>query len=163
MGTTSISSSHVPPIRTHHRTIPISNNLGFYLLNRTQRFRFHFPESLTLGVVNGGAKGRRLLLPATYSVLGGDNGAGVEQSYNSAEDEQFVRWFREAWPYLWAHRGSTFVVIISGEIVASPHLDPILKATLLFAFGFSFFYCLVAENIPSYMCVCVCVCVYVFM
>jgi hypothetical protein len=29
----------------------------------------------------------------------------------------YVNWFREAWPYIQGHRGSTFVIVIPGEVV----------------------------------------------
>ncbi|GAB2224392.1 hypothetical protein Drorol1_Dr00005150 [Drosera rotundifolia] len=54
-------------------------------------------------------------------------------------NERFVKLMRGAQPYFHAHKGSTFVVVISGEVVDSPHLDPILQdISLLHGLGIRF-------------------------
>uniref|UniRef100_A0ACD5YXB8 Uncharacterized protein n=1 Tax=Avena sativa TaxID=4498 RepID=A0ACD5YXB8_AVESA len=60
-------------------------------------------------------------------------GSGVDAG------EEFVGFFREAWPYIRGHRGSTFVVVVSSEVVSGPHLDRILQdISLLHGLGVNF-------------------------
>ncbi|CAI9763374.1 unnamed protein product [Fraxinus pennsylvanica] len=70
--------------------------------------------------------------------MGEAESRGIEAS-SAVKDDLFVSFFRESWPYFLAHRNSTFVLLISAEIVDSPHLDPILMdISLLHGLGIKF-------------------------
>lgn len=58
---------------------------------------------------------------------------GGEACDISEKDKRFVEALREAQPYIHLHGGSTFVVVISGELIATPSLDSVLKV-LSFSF-----------------------------
>ncbi|KAJ7952737.1 Amino acid acetyltransferase(N-acetylglutamate synthase)-like protein [Quillaja saponaria] len=52
---------------------------------------------------------------------------GEDYGTSTGQDRKFVEVLHEAQPYISVHRGRTFVVVISAEIVAGPYLDTILK------------------------------------
>ena len=52
------------------------------------------------------------------------------------DSADFARWFRDATPYIGAHRGRTFVVLLDGEVVDCPNLGDLVRdLALLHALG----------------------------
>ncbi|CAI5473770.1 unnamed protein product [Closterium sp. Yama58-4] len=61
-----------------------------------------------------------------------EDAARAEDLRDALKEAQFVRWFREAWPYIQGHRGSTFVIVVPGDVVANRQIfDSILQDVAL--------------------------------
>ena len=58
--------------------------------------------------------------------LSGQNANNDEGGNGSKDYTQLIRWFRQATPYINAHRGKTFVVMLSGEAVADNNISNII-------------------------------------
>lgn len=73
---------------------------------------------------------------ATDPVASPLSGTEPTESTQSDHDRQFVQWLREVAPYIHAFRGKTFVVGVSGELLAQGHLDHLVQdLSLLNAMG----------------------------
>lgn len=67
-----------------------------------------------------------------------EGGAGVDAGACASTGGTLVEAMREAQPYCVAHRGSTFVVVLSTQIIDSPHLSSILEVCVSHFISFHF-------------------------
>ncbi|KAL6222705.1 hypothetical protein ACLB2K_006096 [Fragaria x ananassa] len=65
-----------------------------------------------------------------YLVAQGYGSESREAYVISNQDKKFVNALREVQPYIFLNRGRTFVVVVAGEIVASPYFDAILQVNI---------------------------------
>ncbi|MCE3050196.1 hypothetical protein HAX54_046618 [Datura stramonium] len=87
-------------------------------------------QGIRLGCCSGIENGRVITAGDTDYYYYTSSIASVDHSTAAESDiegEEFVRMMREAQPYFLAHRGRTFVVVLSAEIIDSPFLSSILK------------------------------------
>ncbi len=62
------------------------------------------------------------------SASDGQNTSGQNKpAQENPNHHQLIRWFRQATPYINAHRGKTFMVMLSGEAVAHPNIRNIVN------------------------------------
>ncbi len=52
-------------------------------------------------------------------------------SRKNIQPDPFIDWFRSSSPYIHAHRGGTFVIVISGEAVAAPNFSHLIQDVAL--------------------------------
>lgn len=65
----------------------------------------------------GASEARSQIVCQCWSSQKPPQGQESKNGYATAGNVPYVTWFREAWPYIQGHRGSTFVIVIPGEVV----------------------------------------------
>lgn len=125
------SPSPTAPVLNHH-------HIRRSISHRSSIFSSDFAKNQLISKFRGVRLAKTAALEEERYV-NGESGSAATEASSAVRDELFVHFFRESWPYFQAHRGSTFVVLISAEIVDSPHLDPILMdISLLHGLGIKF-------------------------
>ncbi|XP_058228277.1 probable amino-acid acetyltransferase NAGS2, chloroplastic isoform X1 [Rhododendron vialii] len=112
-----------------------SDRLSSGLGERIASFRTKRVDFLTDERKRG--EGKKFLLRCCG--CGGGGGGGGGRFFPAEENEKFVKMMREAQPYFLAHGGSTFVVLLSAEVIDSSLMESILEdISLLHGLGIKF-------------------------